>query len=75
MSGRPGAHESTTHSSKKNNYAALYTQLQVLDKNITKLQKNLQVTAEQVPTFHNLETLHSSMFLVTSQMANQKKKD
>ncbi|KAI9260570.1 hypothetical protein BDA99DRAFT_512474 [Phascolomyces articulosus] len=82
MSSRPtttvgAAHESIsmTHSTKKNNYAALHAQLQELDKNITKLQKNIQVTSEQVPTFRNLESLHSSMFLVASQTGKDEKKN
>ncbi|KAL0089620.1 hypothetical protein J3Q64DRAFT_1729448 [Phycomyces blakesleeanus] len=57
--------------SKQVHYARLNVQLSELEKNIKKLQENLQVTAEQIPSFRKLGTLHSSILMSSSRVLSE----
>lgn len=52
---------SKVQASKKMKYAKLRDELQQLEKNIQTLDSNIKVTAEQVPSFRKMGTLHASM--------------
>lgn len=54
-------HESTLNSSKKLQYANLHAELAKLNKNMERLGNNIQLTAEQVPSFRQMGTFHSSL--------------
>ncbi|GAA5809258.1 ribosomal 40S subunit protein S18B [Mucor flavus] len=56
-------HESTLNSSKKLQYANLHAELAKLNKNMERLGNNIQLTAEQVPSFRQMGTFHSSLFM------------
>ncbi|KAI8391547.1 uncharacterized protein BYT42DRAFT_557258, partial [Radiomyces spectabilis] len=64
------SNKSATYNSKKLHYANLHSQLEQLEKNITRLQSNIKVTADQVPSFRKMASVHSAMFMAASRVMN-----
>ncbi|KAI7898793.1 uncharacterized protein BX663DRAFT_523485 [Cokeromyces recurvatus] len=65
----------TIYASKKMHYAQLREEIDKLNKNIKQLEANIKVTAEQVPTFRKMGSLHASILMSVKSVLNDSGND
>ncbi|KAG2183501.1 hypothetical protein INT43_006507 [Umbelopsis isabellina] len=63
---------SSTYASKAIHYASLNSQLETLQQNVEELQRKLQVTTQQAPSFQKMGILHTSMFMSATKVINNR---